>query len=109
MESSFGQLKHIVRPAFSDCHLILQYSKATGQSNKHWREHMFKFLSANKQLVSLQLGLSEFGLKPVDWRVVKKTKSRFVIQSLTAEDFYFIGEVKSSNDSQWQFIRVAGL
>ncbi|AZZ35886.1 hypothetical protein CIK05_03445 [Bdellovibrio sp. qaytius] len=70
---------------------------------------MLKFLTANKQLVSLQLGLSEFGLQPTDWRVIRKTKSRFVIQSLNSEDFYFIGEVKNSNDNQWQFIQVAGL
>ena len=70
---------------------------------------MLKFLSANKQLVSLQLGLSEFGLKPVDWRIVKKSNSRFVILSLTEEDFYFIGEVKNTNDNQWLFIQVAGL
>lgn len=70
---------------------------------------MLKFLSANKQLVSLQLGLREFGLQPVEWRVIQKTKSRFVIQSLNAEDFYFIGEVKSTDDNQWQFIQVAGL
>jgi len=70
---------------------------------------MFKFLSANTQLVSLQLGLREFGLQPVDWRVIKKSKSRFVIQSATAEDFYFIGEVKDGNSNQWRFIQVAGL
>ncbi len=70
---------------------------------------MLKFLSANKQLVSLQLGLREFGLQPLEWRVIQKTKSRFVIQSLNAEDFYFIGEVKSTDDNQWQFIQVAGL
>lgn len=70
---------------------------------------MLKFLSANTQLVSLQLGLREFGLQPVDWRVVKKSKSRFVIQSTTAEDFYFIGEVQDKNSNQWRFIQVAGL
>ncbi len=70
---------------------------------------MLKFLSANTQLVSLQLGLREFGLQPVDWRVVKKSKSRFVIQSITAEDFYFIGEVQDKNSNQWRFIQVAGL
>lgn len=70
---------------------------------------MLKFLSANTQLISLQLGLREFGLQPVDWRVIKKTKSRFVIQSATAEDFYFVGEVKSENTKQWRYIQVAGL
>lgn len=70
---------------------------------------MFNFLSVNTQLVSLQLGLREFGLQPVDWRVIKKSKSRFVIQSTTAEDFYFIGEVKDGNTNQWRFIQVAGL
>lgn len=70
---------------------------------------MLKFLSANKQLVSLQLGLSEFGLKPVDWRIVRKSKSRFVIESLTEENFYFIGEIKNTDDFQWQYIQVAGL
>lgn len=70
---------------------------------------MFKFLSANTQLVSLQLGLREFGLQPVDWRLIKKSESQFVIQSTTAEDFYFVGEVKSENSNQWRFIQVAGL
>lgn len=70
---------------------------------------MLKFLSANTQLVSLQLGLREFGLQPVDWHVIKKSKSRFVIQSTTTEDFYFIGEVQDKNSHQWRFIQVAGL
>ncbi|MES2801740.1 MAG: hypothetical protein V4654_04565 [Bdellovibrionota bacterium] len=70
---------------------------------------MLNFLSANTQLVSLQLGLREFGLQPIDWRVIKKSKSRFVIQSTTAEDFYFIGEVQVTNSNQWRFIQVAGL
>lgn len=70
---------------------------------------MLNFLWANTQLVSLQLGLREFGLQPVDWRVIKKSKSRFVIQSTTAEDFYFIGEVQIKNNHQWRFIQVAGL
>lgn len=70
---------------------------------------MLKFLLDNKQLVSLQLGLREFGLQPIDWRIIKQSKSRFMIQNLTAEDIYFIGEVKSSDDTKWSFIQVAGL
>ena len=33
---------------------------------------MFNLLSANTQLMSLQLGLREFGLHPVEWRIIKK-------------------------------------
>lgn len=70
---------------------------------------MLNFISSNEQLVSLQLGLREFGLQPREWHIIKKSKSRFVIRSVTEEDFYFVGEVKNQNDSQWRFIQVAGL
>ena len=70
---------------------------------------MFKLLSANTQLMSLQLGLREFGLHPVEWRIIKKTKSRFVIQSTTESNLYFIGEVKNDNAKQWRYIQLAGL
>lgn len=70
---------------------------------------MFNLLSANTQLMSLQLGLREFGLHPVEWRIIKKTKSRFVIQSTTEDNLYFVGEVKNDNSKQWRYIQLAGL
>lgn len=70
---------------------------------------MFNFLPTRSQLMSLQLGLREFGLQPIEWRIIKKTKSRFVIQSTTEENLYFIGEVKDNNSKQWRYIQLAGL
>lgn len=70
---------------------------------------MFNFMTASTQLMSLQLGLREFGLHPVEWRIIKKTKSRFVIQSTTENNLYFIGEVRTDNTKQWRYIQLAGL
>lgn len=70
---------------------------------------MFNFLSSTNQLMSLQLGLREFGLQPTEWRIIKKTKSRFVIQSASETNFYFIGEVKDNNTKEWRYIQLAGL
>lgn len=70
---------------------------------------MFSFTPTKTQLMSLQLGLREFGLQPIEWRIIKKTKSRFVIQSTTEENLYFVGEVKDDNTKQWRYIQLAGL
>lgn len=70
---------------------------------------MFNFNTNANQLMSLQLGLKEFGLKPIEWRVIKKTDSKFVIQSTDATDFYFVGEVKANNSLQWKYIQLAGI
>lgn len=64
---------------------------------------------AKKQLLSLQLELREFGLSPTDWRIIKKSRSQFMIQSILEKDFYFIGEVKTNNTKQWRYIQIAGL
>lgn len=70
---------------------------------------MFNLLPIKTQLMSLQLGLREFGLQPVEWRIIKKSKSRFVIQSTTESNLYFVGEVKTDNSRQWRYIQLAGL
>ena len=70
---------------------------------------MFNLLPIKTQLMSLQLGLREFGLQPVEWRIIKKSKSRFVIQSTTESNLYFVGEVKNDNSKQWRYIQLAGL
>ena len=70
---------------------------------------MFTLKSMNKQLISLQLGLREFGLKPIEWKIIKKDKTRFLIQHKDESDFYFIGEVTSQNLNHWKFIQLSGL
>lgn len=70
---------------------------------------MFTLKSISHQLISLQLGLREFGLIPNEWRIIKKSDSRFVIQSATEENLYFVGEVKSDNIKKWHYIQLAGL
>lgn len=70
---------------------------------------MFNFTPTKKQLMSLQLGLREFGLQPVEWRIIKKTESRYMIQSTTENNLYFIGEVKDDNTKEWRYIQLAGL
>lgn len=72
-------------------------------------DNMLSFTTTKAQLMSLQLGLREFGLQPVDWRIIKRTKSKFVIQSAHESDLYFIGEVKNDNLKQWKYIQLAGL
>lgn len=67
------------------------------------------FKSTQKQLLSLQLGLTHFGLQPVDWNIIRQDSSRFVIQNKDESDFYFIGEVKKQNHNDWNYIRLAGL
>jgi hypothetical protein len=70
---------------------------------------MFNFKLTNTQLISLQLGLREFGLQPTDWRIIKKSKSRFVIESATENNFYFVGEVQNDNIKKWRYIQLAGI
>lgn len=71
--------------------------------------NMLQIYKTRKQMLNLQLGLREFGLKPVEWRIVKRNRSQFVIQNATANDLYFVGEVKPSNDNQWKYIQLAGI
>lgn len=71
---------------------------------------MFNFLTQTKsQMISLQLGLREFGLLPHEWRIIKKSKSRFIIQSATEDELYFVGMIDATNFKKWRSIQLAGL
>lgn len=70
---------------------------------------MFNFTLTKTQIICLQLGLSEFGLKPAEWRIIKKSKSKFVIENATENNFYFVGEVQNKNTKKWRYIQLAGI
>jgi len=63
----------------------------------------------NNQILKLSLELSTFGLKPIDWRLVKYSKNLFKITHIHEDNFYFIGQIKNENDVSWKTIQLAGL
>lgn len=62
-----------------------------------------------QQLLSLQLGLTEFGLKPAEWQIIKKSSKQFMIQNAYENNFYFFGETQPTNENKWKSIRLASL
>lgn len=62
-----------------------------------------------QQLLGLQLGLTEFGLRPTEWQIVQKNSQKFMIQNTDENNFYFIGEVQPTNKNKWKSIRLASL
>lgn len=63
----------------------------------------------NNQLLKLSLELSTFGLRPIDWRIIKHSKNSFKIAHIHEDNFYFIGQIKNENDISWKTIQLAGL
>jgi len=65
-------------------------------------------LNAN-QILQLQLGLSSFGLQPVDWIIHRHSDLTFKIQNKSEDTFYFIGKIPTVYSSKWAKIQLASL
>lgn len=63
------------------------------------------------EILTLQTGLSQFGLRPTDWDIIPQSNNLHVIKNKSEDDFYFVGEAgRKSNDTiEWKFITLAGL
>lgn len=63
------------------------------------------------EILALQTGLSQFGLRPTDWDIIPQSNNLHVIKSKSEDDFYFVGKAdrKSNDNIEWKFITLAGL
>ena len=66
--------------------------------------------SKANELQSLNFGLSEFGLSPNDWLLIKNESNQIKIQHRQEPNFYFIGKTIIKNGVQtWNSIQLASL
>jgi hypothetical protein len=63
------------------------------------------------EILKLQTGLSQFGLRPTDWDIIPQSNNLHVIKNKSQDDFYFVGKAdrKSNNKIEWKFITLASL
>ncbi len=63
------------------------------------------------EILTLQTGLSQFGLRPTDWDIIPQSNNFLVIKNKSEEDFYFVGKANLKNDKkiEWKFITLASL
>ncbi len=63
------------------------------------------------EILTLQTGLSQFGLRPTDWDIIPQSNNFHVIKNKSEDDFYFVGKVNRKNNDkiEWKFITLAGL
>jgi hypothetical protein len=71
------------------------------------------FLNVTKTKNDLNLlnnSLSEYGLKPKEWHIIKEDGVSYKILNKTEPDFFFRGKIKYENGrKKWGSIRLAGL
>ena len=62
------------------------------------------------ELTVLAKNLSEFGLRPIDWKLSKKSDDSVKIENKEEPSFYFIGKLKSEEGQpKWTSIQLASL
>ena len=62
------------------------------------------------ELKALSLGLSEFGLQPFDWTLIKNASGTIKIQHKSEPSFYFIGRTTTlKGQKKWNSIQLASL
>ncbi|MBC7420091.1 MAG: hypothetical protein H7328_05135 [Bdellovibrio sp.] len=62
------------------------------------------------ELKLLSLGLSEFGLQPFDWLLIKNTENQIKIQHKQEPSFYFIGKtISKDGEKKWNSIQLGSL
>lgn len=67
---------------------------------------MFK---QKQQLINLHINLSQYGLHPSDWNIIKYDPSTFIILNKFEKDFYFIGKLAERNSPKWKYITLASI
>lgn len=66
--------------------------------------------NAQAELKTLNKDLSDFGLHPFDWVLIKNSQKEIKIQHKIEHDFYFIGRTISKNGKKkWSSIQLASL
>lgn len=65
---------------------------------------------SSSDLKTLSRSLSEFGLQPYDWVLIKNSNSQIKIQHKEEPSFYFIGKVTlEKGQKKWNSIHLASL
>ncbi len=71
------------------------------------------FLNVSKMQTDLNLlnnSLSEYGLKPNEWNIIKENGGSYKIFNKTEPDFFFRGKIKyEKGRKKWGSIQLAGL
>lgn len=63
---------------------------------------MFSNFSYHQELQILTQDLRHFGLNPQDWRLVRENSRHYRIESLTEDNFIFVGRVfKKGTKLSW--------
>ena len=69
-----------------------------------------KAYKKNHDLALLNNSLSDYGLQPQDWQLIKKNHELYKITHKTEPDFFFIGKIKyEKGRKEWRSIQLAGL
>lgn len=64
----------------------------------------------NPRTVELNTQLSDFGLHPADWSLIKGRAEKIRIQHKIEKSFYFVGSVEKVNGKRvWKTITLASL
>lgn len=62
------------------------------------------------ELTVLAKSLSQFGLRPIDWKLSKKSEDCVKIENKEEPSFYFIGKLKlEDGQTKWNTIQLASL
>ena len=70
------------------------------------------FFNKNSEIIINELNhqLSEFGLQPKEWALIKDSHQQIKTQNKDCNSFYFIGSTKILNGKrQWKNIQLASL
>ncbi|MEQ1723014.1 MAG: hypothetical protein ABL930_07535 [Pseudobdellovibrio sp.] len=72
--------------------------------------HILNVTKKETDLNLLNNSLSEYGLKPNEWNIIKEDCVSYKIFNKTEPEFFFRGKVKYENGrKKWGSIRLAGL
>jgi hypothetical protein len=68
-------------------------------------------INNTSEILVLQTGLSQFGLRPSDWDIIPQSNDLHMIKNKVEDDFYFVGESKRKKNKkiEWKFITLASL
>ncbi|GIL16384.1 MAG: hypothetical protein BroJett040_01350 [Oligoflexia bacterium] len=58
--------------------------------------------------VTLQSNLSQFGLNPIDWKIIHEEGRIYRIENITDADFYFVG-IKKPLQNSWSLMELASI
>ena len=61
-------------------------------------------------MTELSSQLSDFGLQPADWRLIRSTEEQIKIENKIESSFYFLGLTqKNGSKNYWKNIQLAGI